>query len=243
MKSWVRILVGAGLAAIVGTIIYSLPLAECALAFLESVRRLGTLGALIYGLVYVAGTVLLVPVTALTAGSGYLYGTFLGTLIVSPASVLGATISFLLARFFAREWVSKRIRQHPRFAAIDRTVGKHGFKVVLLARLTPVFLPFAVLNYALGLTRVRLRDYVLASWLGMLPATLRNVYVGSMIHDLAQLLRGELPSAGNWERLVFWGGLAATLILAVFISRIARQALQEELEPDMATARCGEKIG
>ena len=109
-------------------------------------------------------------------------------------------------------------------------------------RLTPIFIPFAALNYALGLSRVKLRDFVLASWLGMLPATIRNVYLGSTIHDLAQLLRGDLSGVRNWERLVFWGGLAATLTLVVFISRIARQTLQEESGLNLAASHSGEKI-
>lgn len=242
MKRWVRILVGAGLMAVVGTIIYSLPLAACVLALLEWVRSLGTLGALIYGLAYVVGTVLLAPVTFLTASSGFLYGPLLGTLIVSPASVLGATISFLLARSFARERVAKYIGQHPRFVAIDHAVESNGFKVVFLLRLTPIFFPFSVLNYALGLTRVRVRDYVLASWLGMLPATMRNVYLGSLVRDLAQLLHGDLPSMGNWQWLMFWGGLAATVVLAVVLSRIAQQALRKTLDQDIAARRAGEEV-
>lgn len=242
MKRWVRILVGAGLVAVVGTMIYSLPLAECVLALLEWVRNLGTLGALIYGLAYVVGTVLLAPVTFLTAGSGFLYGPILGTLVVSPASVLGATISFLLARSFAREQVAKYIGQHPRLVAIDHAVESNGFKFVFLMRLTPIFFPFSVLNYALGLTRVRVRDYALASWLGMLPATMRNVYLGSLVRDLAQLLHGDLPGMGNWQWLMFWGGLAATVVLAVVLSRIARQALRKTLDKDIATRRSGEEV-
>jgi len=222
------ILAGLVLAALVVAVAV-LPLRDWAVALVQCVRGYGAWGALLYALVYVVGTLLLVPGTALALGSGFLYGPFGGTLIVSPASVLGATLAFLLARSFARDWVARRIRRYPRFQAIDQAVGKRGFKFVLLLRLQPVFIPFAMLNYALGLTRVRLRDYVLGSWIGMLPATILYVYLGSVAQDAATSLRGRVPAAGPWGRALFWGGLVATAILVLWISRVARRALESEL--------------
>jgi len=206
--------------------------------FLDWVRRLGTVGKVVYATVYAVGTVLLVPGTLLTAGSGFLYGTIIGTLIVSPASVLGATISFLLARSFARDWVAKKVSKYPKFELIDRAIAKNGFRIVLLMRLDPVFLPFAVLNYALGLSRVRLRDYILASWIGMFPATTLYVYLGSSVKNISDLLQGKLSSTGFWPQLLFWGGLLAAGGLVYILTRIARQALQAEMEPASAV---GEK--
>ena len=199
--------------------------------FLEWVRGRGAVGMMVYGITYIVGTVLLVPGTLLTVGSGFLYGTIIGTLIVSPASVLGATIAFVLGRSFARNWVAKKVAKYPKFEIIDRAIAKNDFKIVLLMRLNPVFLPFAVLNYALGLSRVRLRDYILASWIGMLPATTLYVYLGSSVRNISDLLQGKLPAAGLWPQLLFWGGLVAAGSLVYILTRIARQALQAEMEP------------
>jgi len=199
--------------------------------FLDWVHSQGTVGMIVYGAAYVVGTVLLVPGTLLTVGSGFLYGTVIGTLIVSPASVLGATIAFLFGRSFARDWIAKKISKYPKFEAIDRAIAKNGFKIVLLMRLNPVFVPFAILNYALGLSRVRLRDYILASWIGMLPATALYVYLGSSVRNISDLLQGKLPSAGVWPELLFWGGLVAAGGLVYILTRIARQALRAEMEP------------
>jgi uncharacterized membrane protein YdjX (TVP38/TMEM64 family) len=201
-------------------------------SFIGWVRDLGTFGALVYSLAYVVGTVLLFPGTLLTVGSGFLYGLFMGVVLVSPASVLGATIAFLLARSFAGDWVRKQVSKYPRFEIIDRAVEKNGFRVVLLMRLEPVFIPFALLNYALGLTRVRLRDYVLASWIGMLPATTLYVYLGSSVQSITELTHGKLPSASRWHEFLFWSGLAVAALLVFALTRIARQALQAELDPD-----------
>jgi uncharacterized membrane protein YdjX (TVP38/TMEM64 family) len=202
--------------------------------FLSWVRGRGPLGMIVYGFAYIVGTVLLVPGTLLTVGSGFLYGTIIGTLIVSPASVLGATIAFLLGRSFARDWIAKKVSKYPKFEAIDRAIAKNGFKIVLLMRLNPIFLPFAVLNYALGLSRVRLRDYILASWIGMLPATTLYVYLGSSVRNISGLLQGKVPSAGLWPQVLFGGGLVAAGGLVYILTRIARQALQAEMEPASA---------
>jgi uncharacterized membrane protein YdjX (TVP38/TMEM64 family) len=91
----------------------------------------------------------------------------------------------------------------------DAAVGAQGFRVVLLLRLSPLF-PFNLLNYALGLTRVRLRDFVLASLPGMLPGTLLYVYLGSLVTSVSQLTSGQRPDSGPWGRVLFWGGLVAT---------------------------------
>jgi uncharacterized membrane protein YdjX (TVP38/TMEM64 family) len=195
--------------------------------FIQWVQAFGTGGVAIYALFYVAGVVLFFPGIILTAGAGLLYGVLLGTLIVSPASVLGATLAFLIARHVARDWVSRKLEKYPNFAAIDRAIEKNGFKMILLLRLQPV-VPFNLLNYALGLTRIRLRDYVMASWIGMFPATVLYVYLGSVLHSVSDLLQGHLGS-GKWGAILFWAGLAAAIVLVVYIGRIARKALQEEL--------------
>jgi uncharacterized membrane protein YdjX (TVP38/TMEM64 family) len=213
--------------AVAGLVFF--PVGRWVETFLGWVRGLGALGGLIYGLVYVAGTVFLVPGTALTAGAGLLYGTLIGVLIVSPASVAGATIAFLVARYFARGWVEAKIAKYPKFAAIDRAVESSGFRVILLLRLQPVFLPFAVLNYALGLTRVRLRDYVLGSWLGMLPATTLYVYLGSAIHNVSDLVQGRLPDTGMAGRILFWAGLLSLGLLVLLLGKLARKILSNEI--------------
>lgn len=218
------------MAAVLAVILaaWKLPACEWIQQFIEWVRHFGAPGALIYGAVYALGAMLMVPGSALTLGAGLIYGTVLGMLVVSPASVLAATGSFLLARYFARDWVERRLREYPQFAAIDRAVEKQGFKVVLLVRLQPV-LPFVLLNYALGLTRVRLRDYVMASWIGMLPATLVYVYLGSALHNVTDLFSGSARHSAAAQGL-FWGGLATGIVLLVVLTRIARNALHQELK-------------
>jgi uncharacterized membrane protein YdjX (TVP38/TMEM64 family) len=203
MKTKTRIAIALIAVMAIAAVAYLLPLGQWTLEFISWIRGCGVLGAFIYGLFYAAGTVLLWPGTALTLGGGFLYGPFWGTVLVSPASVAGATMAFVLSRSFARGWIARNVQKYPRFAAIDRAVGKHSFKTVLLLRLQPVNLPFAVLNYALGLTSVNLSDYILASWLGMLPATILYVYIGSVVQDVASLLHGGFSGATSWQSCCF----------------------------------------
>ena len=187
----------------------------------------GLLGALVYALLYIAACVLFIPGSLITLGAGAIYGVLKGTALVSVASTLGATAAFLVGRFLAREWVARKVAGNPKFAAIDQAVARGGWKIVGLVRLSPVF-PFNLLNYALGLTGVSLRHYFLASWIGMLPGTVLYVYLGTLAGDLARLGAGE-RSRTPAEWAFFLTGLAATLAVTLFVTRLARRALQDKV--------------
>jgi uncharacterized membrane protein YdjX (TVP38/TMEM64 family) len=122
---------------------------------LDWVGRLGPWGPAIFIAIYVVATVLLIPGSVLTLGAGAVFGLIRGTLIVSVASTLAATAAFLIGRYLARAAVARKIEGNEKFAAIDRAVAAEGWKVVFLTRLSPVF-PFTLLNYAFGLTQVKL---------------------------------------------------------------------------------------
>jgi uncharacterized membrane protein YdjX (TVP38/TMEM64 family) len=205
----------------------ALPFLHWMVDFIQWAKGMGTAGGVIYAVFYIVGTALFFPGLPLTLGAGFLYGAVIGTLVVSPASVAGASLAFLIARYFARDWVTRRLKKYPQAAAIDRAIEKNGFKAVVLLRLQPV-LPFNILNYALGLTSIRLRDYMLASWIGMFPATVLYVYLGSVMNDISDLLRGR-PNSGVAGRFLLWGGLAAIVILVWWLGRIAKKALRDEI--------------
>jgi uncharacterized membrane protein YdjX (TVP38/TMEM64 family) len=144
---------------------------------------------------------------------------------VFVGAVLGSTAAFLVSRHLAREAVARRIAGDARFAAVDRAIAGAGLKIVFLLRLSPLF-PFNVLNYALGLTRVTLRDYFLAS-IGMLPGTLLFVSYGVAIGSLAQVAAGMPVQRGGAGVVLFGLGLVATLLVTIYVTRLARRALAE----------------
>lgn len=189
---------------------------------LGAVERLGPWGPVLFVAVYILATVLALPGSVLTLGAGAVFGVVWGVVYVSVASTLGATGAFLIGRYLARAHVARWLAGHPTFGAIDRAVAEEGWRIVGLARLSPV-LPFNVLNYGFGLTRVSLRDYVLASWIGMMPGTVMYVYLGSLV-------RAGLGNAGRSpvEWALYAGGLVATVAVAVLVTRRARKALARD---------------
>lgn len=182
---------------------------------------------IVYVLLYVLATVAFLPGLILTIAAGVIFGLATGIVLVSIASLLGATAAFFVGRTIARDWVSTRIEAWPRFRALNRALGERGFWIVLLTRLSPVF-PFNLLNYAYGISAVRAREYVLASWIGMLPATALYVYAGTAAASLTAALSGEVDT-GTGGQVLLWFGLAATVAVTVLVTRLASRALEREL--------------
>ncbi len=194
---------------------------------LDWVSGLGAWGVLIYILIYILACVLFVPGSILTLGAGVLFGVVKGSVVVSVAATCGATCAFLVGRYLARGWVAEKMARYPRFQAIDEAVGREGWKIVGLTRLSPVF-PFNLLNYAFGLTRVSLRDYFWASWIGMLPGTVLYVYLGALAGDLALLgMQEQARTPAEW--IFYLVGLAATVAVTVYVTRLARSALAKKV--------------
>lgn len=190
---------------------------------LEQIAGLGTSGVLIFAVIYVLACVFFIPGSILTLGAGVLFGVLKGSIIVSVSSITGATAAFIIGRYLARDWVSKKIEGNQKFKTIDDAVAREGWKIVGLTRLSPVF-PFNLLNYAYGLTKVSLKDYFFASWIGMLPGTVMYVYIGSLAGDLAGLsAAGRTRTTAEWALSI--AGFIATVVVTLYVTRIARSAL------------------
>jgi uncharacterized membrane protein YdjX (TVP38/TMEM64 family) len=206
------------------------------LRFADWVDGLGVWGPIAFITGYALAAVALVPGSLLTLAAGAIFGLAEGTLYVFVGATLGASAAFLVSRYLARGVVERRLASSPRFAALDRAVGREGRKIVFLLRLSPVF-PFNLLNYGLGLTRVRFVDYLVAC-LGMLPGTFLYVYYGKVAGSLTALAGGADVENG-WEQWLLLGlGAAATIAVTAVITRRARQALAAEA-PELAGGAAG----
>ena len=198
--------------------------------FQEWVRGLGAFGPIAFIFGYALAVIAFVPGSALTLAAGAIFGVAKGTALVFVAALLGSTGAFLVARHGARAAIERRIAGDARFAAIDRAIGTQGRKIVFLLRLSPIF-PFNLLNYGLGLTRVRLLDYVIAG-VGMLPGSLLYVYLGNAAGEALAAVGGAAAAGGARVRTpgewaLFGVGLLATLAVTLYVTRIARTALRE----------------
>jgi uncharacterized membrane protein YdjX (TVP38/TMEM64 family) len=191
------------------------------------VNGLGTWGAIAFIVLYAAATVAFFPGSVLTLGAGLLFGVVLGTLYVLTGATLGAVAAFWVGRYWVRGWVSRKIEGNAKFHAIDEAVGREGFKIVLLTRLSPVF-PFNLLNYAYGVTSVTLKDYVLAS-VGMIPGSILYVYIGSLTGSIASLGATAQPPNPELQWTIRILGFIATVAVTVYVTRVARKALAESV--------------
>ncbi len=204
-----------------------LPVQETLRQVLYWVQEQGAWGPLIFILIYILATILFIPGWMLTLGAGVLFGILKGSAYVITGATLGATAAFLLGRYLARDWVAKKIAHNKKFAAIDEAVGRDGWKIVGLTRLSPIF-PFNLLNYAFGLTNVSFLHYFFASLVGMIPGTVMYVYIGSLVGDLATLGTGQRErTTGEW--VLYGVGLAAAVVVTIFITRRAQRALRQKM--------------
>ena len=193
----------------------------------EWTRGLGAWGPVAVGLIYVVACVFFLPGSVLTLVTGAIYGVMAGTAIVSIGATTGACVAFLVGRFLVRGWIATKVTQNAKFGAIDEAMGLQGFKIVFLTRLSPVF-PFNLLNYAYGLTKVSFWKYALASWVGMLPGIIMYVYIGSAAARAAINQTGtDGVATETGKKILFYVGLAATVIVVVFVTRIARKVRKE----------------
>lgn len=195
------------------------------------VDGLGVWGPVVFILGYAVATVAFVPGLLLTLAAGAIFGLVEGTIYTLIGATLGSCAAFLVARYVARGAIEKKLAGNVRFAAIDRAVGKEGFKIVALLRLVPIF-PFNLLNYSLGLTKVRFLAYAAAS-IAMLPGTFLYVYYGQAAGDLAAALAGK-SEKGAEQWVVLGVGLAAAVVAIVFVTRLAGRALRQQIDEPMA---------
>jgi len=194
-------------------------------SFQQAMAGLGPAGWLLYVAVYAASCVLFLPASILTLGAGAIYGLPLGVAIVVAGATLGAFLSFVLGRGVLRKRIEAMATRNPRFAALDRAIGREGAKIVFLVRLSPLF-PFTWSNYAFGLTAVRPIPYTVATFLGMLPGVVAYTWLGTAAAAAAS------SEATATRRALQIGGALAALAVTLFVARLATKAIREAgLEP------------
>lgn len=190
-------------------------LLERALAW---IRSLGPWGPLMFMLLYIVVAVLLVPASILTFGAGIVFGMVSGSVYVMIAATLASTFAFLSGRYFARDWVERKLGHNPKFKLLDEAVAREGWKIVALVRLAPVF-PFGLMSYGFGITRIPFWQYFAATF-AMIPGTLMYIYLGSLVGDLAGLKDGI--KSPTWVK---WSIFVLAVIVTTYAARFARRAL------------------
>ena len=199
--------------------------------FANWVEQLGPLGPVVFIGGFIVATILMVPGLVLTLTGGALFGIVRGTIFVFIGASLGAIAAFLISRYVAHEPLNRRFAHMPKFRALQHATEHEGRKIVFLMRLSPA-LPFNLLNYALGLTSVRLGDYIVAC-VGMIPVILMWVYYGRVLGDVARVFGGAHVEHGVAYWAMLGVGLVATVLVSIVITRAAKKALRASAEEDL----------
>jgi uncharacterized membrane protein YdjX (TVP38/TMEM64 family) len=231
-RSATAIKIALAVLILAGLLLFGRKAAALIPVFARWVADLGPWGPVAFIVGYALAAVAFLPGSLLTLAGGAIFGLGRGTAYVFVGAVLGSSMAFLVARYLARGAIERRLAGNQRFAAIDRAVGAEGRKIVFLLRLSPVF-PFNLLNYGLGLTRVRFLDALVAS-VGMLPGTLLYVYYGKVLGDVAALASGAKIEKGAADYALLAVGLVATVVVTTFVTRLARKALAQSALEDSA---------
>ena len=183
-------------------------------------------------LAFVIGACIMVPGSLLFMTGGFLFGFGWGVLLVAIATPVAATAAFLLGATVARDQVAAVAARYPKFDAIDRALDQKGALIVLLTRVS-MLLPYNVLNYIFGVTRIRVMPYFVATAAGMLPPVVLFVYIGSVARNIDALMEGGQIS-GPWQAALLIGGLVAILATGVIIQRTASRVLRESIAESVA---------
>jgi uncharacterized membrane protein YdjX (TVP38/TMEM64 family) len=193
---------------------------------IESIKGMGPAAPLYFGLLYCIAECLAIPATPLTLSAGYLFGASQGVAIVLTAGTLAACVGFFVGKTVLRQTVEGLLEQNPQFAKLDRAIGKEGFKLLVLVRLTPLF-PFALSNYIYGASAIKFWPYFWGTLLGFTPGTIAYVYTG-------MVGQAVLSGQGSEPWYVYAGGMTALAALLKVISDTATGIVQTMEEEDEA---------
>jgi uncharacterized membrane protein YdjX (TVP38/TMEM64 family) len=182
------------------------------------ITSLGLWGPVAFFIIYLGAVIATIPGTIFGVIAGALFGSVVGVILISISSTVGASITFLIARYFARDTIARWLVKNKTMQRLDHLTEQHGMILVGLTRLIPLF-PFTLLNYGFGLTKVSFKTYVFWSWLGMLPGTI-IVVVGTDVLT-QELTQGHF----SW---VLIGVLISTIAILGLIIWYARRKLKEK---------------
>jgi uncharacterized membrane protein YdjX (TVP38/TMEM64 family) len=180
-------------------------------SFLENA---GFLAPLAYMIVYAAGVCLFVPGTLLTALGAAIFGPYFGFLYVWVAAMLGSSLAFFIGRYLGRDFAASLIGD--RLRKYDEAIERNGFATVLYLRL--VYFPFTPMNFGMGLTRVRFRDYFSGTALGIIVGTFIFTFFVGTVRDV--WASGEWRGLVSWKVLFSLGLFAFSFFIPKIIERV-----------------------
>ncbi len=191
------------------------------------IEQTGWMGWVWFTLLYTLSCIFFLPGSLLTVGAGVAYGFGPGTVLVSVSSMVGAVVNFATSRYLLHDRLHRKFENNARFRSLDRAIASHGWRVILLSRVSP-FVPHSLVSYACGLTTISLTRFALASWVGFIPISAAYAYTGAMIGKIARAKAGIPHGIESW---IFYGfGLVITVVVTVWSMQMASRALRTQVD-------------
>jgi uncharacterized membrane protein YdjX (TVP38/TMEM64 family) len=194
---------------------------------MQAIQAAGWTGYLMFILLFAGCCIVFFPASFLTFAAGAVYGFWLGTLLVLIGNGLGSLLCVLLTRYLFRKWASGLFRKNEKMNAVADAVQHDGWKIVFLTRLAPM-MPFSLINYALGVTKLSAWRFLLATEVGSIPAIAVYVYMGTLMGNLAKV-RTDKRSPGPTHWAIQGGGLLVTILVTVYVTHLASKALKKRM--------------
>ncbi|MFW6323450.1 MAG: TVP38/TMEM64 family protein [Desulfovibrionales bacterium] len=187
------------------------------------IAQFGVWGPVIYGLMYVSATLLLLPGTPFTVIAALLFGTLMGFVTMVTATTFASITAFLISRYAAKERFERRLRNQEKFRTLKAWVEENHWLAIPVIRVVPFF-PFAVNNYALGLTRIGFWSYILFSEIVFIPMTAVLVLSASVLYRA--MVQGEI----SWWLILGATGAGLAILLLGLLGK--RTFLKQNEQPD-----------
>ena len=175
------------------------------------------IGIIVFVLVYILVVLFILPASWLSLLSGFLYGTYLGSIIVFIAASIGASVAFFISKSFFSEKLKKFIKLYPKLSVMEQILQKGGFKLIFLARLSPIF-PFSILNYFCGLNSMKFKDFAFGLF-GIIPGTFLYCSIGSLAKSIQELKNVQSPN--NLYMTII--GVVSTSLVVYFLAKYSRE--------------------
>ncbi|MFO0758723.1 MAG: VTT domain-containing protein [Byssovorax sp.] len=207
------------------------PVRSAMLALVAYMRVAGPMGVVAFLASEIAATAITTPLWMMSGVAGYVYGFPNGVLVALPGITLASCVCFAIGRALLRRPIEQRAKESRFLAALQRAAVSEGLKITLLVRLT-FAMPQNLVSYVLSTTPLGLGTFALGTAVGLVPATLFHVYMGSLVTSAAALLAGEAKAQGP---LAWVAGAAGVLMTAgglYLTSRMAKRALDRALADD-----------
>jgi len=202
---------------------------------IEWIRDAGWLGGVWFVVLFTVTSFLFLPGSVLTVGAGAIYGFWISVPLVAGSSALAASASFLTSRYLARDWMLRKLGNDARLVALEKAVGKEGWKMILVSRVSPI-VPHTLVSYAAGLTQISFWRFFFASFLGFVPMAAAYAYVGALLGRAVRTSADLTPhDPFTWALYII--GLIATLVVIVWVTRTAtriwRSFSEKPASPDV----------